>query len=97
MLFSGDAFSPSILSEIHKGEQMILPLNSLGIDVACLGNHDLDFAEEQALKLQKQTNFPWILSNFFYKGTTDRLLECKEFVILEKFGLKIGIFGLAEK
>jgi 5'-nucleotidase len=56
---------------------MVLPLNSFHIDVACLGNHDMDFEEEQSLKLQKQTNFPWVLSNFFYKGTTDRLLECK--------------------
>ena len=46
VLFSGDAFSPSALSEIYKGEQMIIPLNSFGIDVACLGNHDLDFMEE---------------------------------------------------
>lgn len=74
VLFSGDAFSPSLLSQTYKGEQMVLPLNSFHVDVACLGNHDLDFEEEQSLKLQKQTNFPWVLSNFFYKGTTDRLL-----------------------
>lgn len=42
-LFSGDVFSPSLLSQTYKGEQMVVPINSLNIDVACLGNHDLDF------------------------------------------------------
>lgn len=82
VLFSGDAFSPSLLSDIHRGTQMILPLNSLGIDVACLGNHDLDFPYDESLELQRKTNFPWVLSNFFHKGTHDRLLDTKEFVIL---------------
>ena len=36
-VFSGDAFSPSIMSTILRGEQMIPALNALGIDVACLG------------------------------------------------------------
>lgn len=35
--FSGDAFSPSSMSTILRGEQMIPVLNSLNIDAACLG------------------------------------------------------------
>jgi 5'-nucleotidase len=38
-LFSGDAFSPSILSRNNKGWQMVKALNSLKIDAACYGNH----------------------------------------------------------
>lgn len=40
-VFSGDAFSPSIMSTILRGEQMIPVLNALDIDVACLGKRAL--------------------------------------------------------
>lgn len=42
-LFSGDAFSPSILSRNKKGWQMVKALNALKIDVSCYGNHEFDF------------------------------------------------------
>lgn len=40
-VFGGDAFSPSIMSTILRGEQMIPALNALGIDAACLGEREL--------------------------------------------------------
>ena len=54
---------------------MIKPLNSFGIDLACFGNHDLDFQIEHVIKLVKQTNFPWLLSNVYDKRTERRLAE----------------------
>lgn len=36
-LFSGDAFSPSMMSTVLKGKQMIPVLNACNIDAACLG------------------------------------------------------------
>jgi 5'-nucleotidase len=42
VLFSGDCFSPSILSNIYEGKQMVTSLNKLGINVACYGNHEFD-------------------------------------------------------
>lgn len=77
VLFSGDAFSPSLLSNIHQGQQMIQPLNALGIDVACLGNHDFDFPLEHVIELKKQTNFPWLLSNVYDKKTGNRLADAE--------------------
>jgi 5'-nucleotidase len=38
-LFSGDCFSPSTLTNIKGGEQMVFALNKMGIDCACYGNH----------------------------------------------------------
>lgn len=40
VLFSGDAFSPSMLSTFTKGEQMIPVLNTVGTHCAVFGNHD---------------------------------------------------------
>ena len=43
----------------------------------------------------QETNFPWILSNIRDKETNDYLSGIKPYVITEKGGFKIGIFGLA--
>lgn len=43
VLFSGDCFSPSILTNIFEGKQMVHALNTLGIHIACYGNHEFDF------------------------------------------------------
>ena len=42
-LFSGDLLFPSTLSTMYLGEQMVLPFNRMMVDVACIGNHDLDY------------------------------------------------------
>lgn len=39
IVFSGDAFSPSLESSVLRGEHMVPVLNELGIDLACYGNH----------------------------------------------------------
>ena len=51
MLFSGDAFSPSLMSTVTKGAQMVPVLNSLNINTACIGNHDFDFGIEAMQEL----------------------------------------------
>jgi 5'-nucleotidase len=96
-LFSGDAFAPSLLSTEFDGENMIKPLNAFGIDLACLGNHDLDYELEHVRNLIDQTNFPWLLSNIYDNRTNRRLAEGLEAYIFEKNGMKIGVFSLAEK
>lgn len=40
VLFSGDAFSPSMLSFFTQGEEMVPVLNSIGTMCAVFGNHD---------------------------------------------------------
>ena len=54
---------------------MIKPLNSFQIDLACLGNHDIDYGVERILELKKKVNFPWLLSNILDKRTKNRLAE----------------------
>jgi 2',3'-cyclic-nucleotide 2'-phosphodiesterase (5'-nucleotidase family) len=42
---------------------MVPVLNLLGTDVACVGNHDLDFGVKQFQNLAAQCTFPWLLAN----------------------------------
>ena len=76
---------------------MVTPLNSFKIDVACVGNHDLDYELEHVKYLKLLTNFPWLLSNVYDNRTHERLADSDEYKIIEKGGFRIGIFSLAEK
>jgi 5'-nucleotidase len=101
ILFSGDAFNPSIDSSVTKGAHMVPVLNKIGVNVACVGNHDLDFGLPVFGKLVKQTSFPWLMSNVWEAGSTPEektmLGKVGEYHILEKAGLRIGVIGLVEQ
>ncbi|CAI2363335.1 unnamed protein product [Moneuplotes crassus] len=96
VLFSGDIFAPSKLSQTMKGKQMIPFLDKVGIDVTCVGNHDFDFGVYEFTLLKDKTNFPWLLSNVWDSKTKKIFGDCTDHHIMEHQGFKIGFIGLAE-
>ncbi len=76
---------------------MIKPIVAIGIDIACYGNHYLDYGLEQLQYLTKQSGFPWLLSNVYNRETGRRLAEGLEYFIFNKNGVRIGVFILAQK
>ncbi|KAL1966178.1 hypothetical protein VTN77DRAFT_4730 [Rasamsonia byssochlamydoides] len=98
--FSGDVFNPSLESTITKGQHMIPFLNNAGTDVACVGNHDLDFGIAQFRHLRNQCKFPWLLANVLDPalGENVPLANCERTVMLTSSnGIKIGVIGLGER
>ncbi|KAJ5779880.1 hypothetical protein N7457_007600 [Penicillium paradoxum] len=98
--FSGDAFNPSIESTITKGRHMVPFLNTVGTDVACVGNHDLDFGVAQFRHLASQCHFPWLLANVLDPalGEDTPIGDCgKSCMLTSSNGLKIGVLGLGER
>ena len=57
-LFSGDLLGPSLISTMFEGEQMVTSFNKCNVDVACIGNHDLDFGIEQMDLCLRLTSAP---------------------------------------
>jgi len=54
-----------------------------------------DFELEDIIKLKNQTNFPWIMSNVYYKPNKKPLGEGIEYLIIEKHGIKVKmVFNL---
>jgi 5'-nucleotidase len=96
VLFSGDAFNPSSLSQITKGKHMIPVLNQLGVHVACMGNHDLDFGLDNYVELVKGSTFPWLLSNVYDKATGQPFANSPTTHTIVHEGIKIGFVGLVE-
>ena len=96
VVFSGDAFNPSLMSTVTQGKQMIPVLNAAGVDVAVYGNHDFDFGVENLEKLAEQCKFPWLMSNVVDKSTKQHLASGHETVTVDLAGHKIGFIGVAE-
>jgi len=99
------------MSTILHGKQMVPILNACGVDVACLGNHDLDFGVPQFLKLKSRCSFPWLCSNAKLKRsgkvtqpsvTEEALLEglplgkCDEYHMAVVGGVRVLYVGLVE-
>lgn len=99
-VFSGDAFNPSLESSVTKGSHMVPILNGIGTDIACVGNHDLDFGVKQYRYLSGQCNFPWLLANVIDHdlGEDEPIGNSKKtYMLTASNGLKIGFIGLAER
>ena len=91
--FGGDLLSPSVLSGLSKGAQMIELTNALGVEVAVLGNHEFDFGPAVAEARVKASPCHWLGSNVLTPGgepavgTVDLWLKAVD-------GYRIGFFGL---
>ena len=96
LIDAGDYFSGPYISTLTQGEAVIRSMNYLGIDAACIGNHEFDHGWDNMLEQIKKANFPILNGNIFFEGT-DQLVWDNPYLILERSGLKIGIIGLHGK
>ena len=91
--FGGDLISPSLMSGLTKGAQMIELYNALGTDLAVLGNHEFDFGDDVAKARINESKFPWLAGNLTQADGkpfhTTIATTMKEFG-----GLKFGFFGV---
>ncbi|MBF0125788.1 MAG: bifunctional metallophosphatase/5'-nucleotidase [Magnetococcales bacterium] len=91
--FGGDLLSPSSLSGLVRGKQMIEAMNGLGMMVAVPGNHEFDFGLENMIARLRESHAVWLASNMTLEngesvpGTRRQLMR-------EMHGVKVGFFGL---
>jgi 5'-nucleotidase len=93
-LLAGDTISPSVASTIFKGAHIIEVWNALGLDFACLGNHEFDFGDEVLIERMKESKFTWLGANVIDRRTNKTFNDTPPFVIRDIGGIKIGLFGL---
>ena len=96
LIDAGDYFSGPYISTLTEGEAVIKSMNFLGIDAACIGNHEFDHGWDNMLEQIQKAEFPILNGNLFFEGT-DQLVWDNPYLILERSGLKIGIIGLHGK
>jgi 5'-nucleotidase len=94
LLLAGDFISPSIYSPTFKGEQMIATLNTVGLDIAALGNHEFDYSTSVLRDRMKESKFDYLASNVFDRQTGKLFGGVQPYIIREMSGVRVAIFGL---
>ncbi|MEZ5339776.1 MAG: 5'-nucleotidase C-terminal domain-containing protein [bacterium] len=91
-LDSGDAISGTPLSNAFEGWLDIEAMNRLKYDAMCLGVHEFDYGVERLRAVLGKAQFPVLSANIVNAATGETFV--KPYVILERDGLRIAIFGL---
>lgn len=93
LLHAGDyGQGTSYFTEL-EGNIEIDVMNSLGFDVACLGNHEFDNGIPELARRLSNLKADVVCANYDFTGTALENLV-KPYVIVKKAGKKIGIIGL---
>jgi len=90
----GDTLSPSLLSTLLQGAQMIEAWNALGLDVAAFGNHEFDFGPAVLTQRIGESRFPWLATNVLARATGRPFGGAQRSLRREWDGARVGLIGL---
>ncbi len=76
-----------------EGGALFEMMNLVRYDAWCIGNHDFDVSQKNLIGLTKIANFPTLSANIV-NAKNEFPVNNKDYIILERGGLRIGIFGL---
>ncbi|MGQ1927881.1 bifunctional metallophosphatase/5'-nucleotidase [Ornithobacterium rhinotracheale] len=93
LLDAGDIFQGTPYFNFFGGELEFKLMSKMGYEASTMGNHDFDNGLAGFEKQLKYANFDFICSNYDFTNT---ILDgrTKKYKIIDKGGVKIGIFGL---
>jgi len=93
LLDAGDYFQGTPYFNFFKGRIEIDAMNRMHYDAATLGNHEFDNGLDTLAAMLALADFPVVCANYTVKGTP---LEpfVRPWIVIKRFGLRIGIFGL---
>jgi len=94
VLMAGDTISPSLLSQFLNGSQMIQAHNAIGLDYACLGNHEFDMGVPILKQRINESNFVWLNSNVYEPDNVTLITGTVSHAVVDFGFVKIGLFGL---
>jgi 5'-nucleotidase len=93
LLDAGDIFQGTPYFNMYGGELEMKLMSQMGYDASAIGNHDFDGGLANLAKQLNHANFPLLCANYDFSGTPmdGKVLP---FTIIEKQGVRVGIFGL---
>lgn len=92
----GDISQGTPYYNMFKGELEVKMMNEMGYDAMAIGNHEFDFGMDNMARIFNMAQFPILCTNYDLNATVLKKLV-KPYVILNRNGLKIGIFALGAK
>ncbi|HEX5530091.1 MAG TPA: metallophosphoesterase, partial [Methylomirabilota bacterium] len=91
---AGDTISPSLLSTLRRGAQMIEGWNALGLGVATFGNHEFDFGPAVLAQRIGESRFPWVTSNVVDGATGRPFGGARRWLRRDFDVVRVGLIGL---
>ncbi|TFH14091.1 bifunctional metallophosphatase/5'-nucleotidase [Candidatus Bathyarchaeota archaeon] len=91
-VIAGDMVQGSLIDAEYRGISTMEIMNYLAPDVACLGNHELDYGLPHLLFLEKMANFPIVNANMYIKHYHKRLMT--PYLIIKKADFDILFTGI---
>ena len=93
LLDAGDIFQGTPYFNYYGGELEFKLMSMMQYDVATMGNHDFDNGIDGFYAQLPHAKFDFVSANYDFKNTIlDKIV--KPYKIINKDGIKIGVFGL---
>jgi 5'-nucleotidase/UDP-sugar diphosphatase len=97
LLDGGDVMTGNPIAEMEYkgayGGALFEMMNMIGYEAWTIGNHDLDISQDNLRKLTQIAKYPTLSANLV--DTLNALsLNNKEYIIIKKNGLRVGIIGI---
>ncbi len=94
LVLAGDFLSPSTMSSVFQGTQMVATLNAVGLDLATFGNHEFDFGEQVTQQRMSESRFTWVSSNVLDPATGLPFGNAVSFALRQVAGIRVAFIGL---
>jgi 5'-nucleotidase len=94
MVLAGDFLSPSTMSSLFEGQQMVAVLDAAGLDLATFGNHEFDYGEFVTRQRMRESLFTWVSSNVMDPKSGLPFGEAAAFVLRDVAGITVAFIGL---
>jgi len=92
LVSAGDATQGTPLVNLSQGMAAIEFMNAAGYDAMAPGNHEFDWGVENFKTVAEKAEFPILAANIVNEADGKTLFEST--LVVEKAGLKVGLFGL---
>lgn len=93
LLDAGDIFQGTPYFNYYGGELEFKLMSMMQYDLATIGNHDFDNGIEGLYAQLPHANFELVSANYDFKNTVMNG-HVKPYKVLDKDGIKVGVFGL---
>lgn len=106
LLDGGDIYQGTPVSNLTFGNALRAAYDAMGYDAVCLGNHEFDWdvttyaADKDGTmpayeigEFKGDSDIPVLAYNLYDTGTENRASFVKDYVILDKAGLKVAVIG----
>ena len=92
-LDAGDMLQGTLASTIDHGRTMLAAAKAMGVAVATLGNHELDWGQDTLRARLRESPFPWVSANLFDSATGRRVTWVPPYQLVRVGNLRVAVVG----